>query len=258
MERCFVIQPFDKDKYDRRFEDIFKPAIKNADLEPYRIDQDLSVRIPIDDIEKGIKDSSICFAEITTDNPNVWYELGFAFACDKDVILVCSEERQSNFPFDIQHRQIIKYKTSSKSDYETLEETITKKIIAIKNTSKKVKILSDTPVQEKEGLKGHEIAILILLMQNQFSIDDSFPVASLKSEMNKSGYTDIATSVGIKSLIQKNMVIIKGIDDYNHYEYYACRLTDDGMNWIMSNQDQFEFRKPKQENIIKKEDDLPF
>ena len=259
METCFIIQPFDKDKFDKRFEDIFKPAIIKANLEPYRIDQDLSVRIPIDEIEKGIKDSSICFAEITTDNPNVWYELGFAFACQKDVILVCSEERLNNYPFDIQHRQIITYRTSSKSDYETLEDTITKKINAIRSTSKTVKILNDTPVVEKEGLKSHEIAILILLMENQFSVDDSYSVSTLKIEMGKSGYTDIATSIGIKSLIQKNLVItIKKTEDYYDAEYFACRLTDKGVDWIMSNQDQLQFRRPEHKQRMSLKDDLPF
>lgn len=124
MEKCFVIQPFDNSKFDKRYDDIFKPAITKAGLEPYRIDQDLSVRIPIDEIERGIQDSVLCFAEITTDNPNVWYELGYSFACQKDVILVCSDERSGSFPFDIQHRQIVKYKTSSKSDFESLEDQI--------------------------------------------------------------------------------------------------------------------------------------
>ena len=78
MNKCFVIQPFDNNKYDKRFVDIFKPAIENFGLEAYRIDKDLSVRIPIDEIERNITESQICFAEITTDNPNVWYELGFA------------------------------------------------------------------------------------------------------------------------------------------------------------------------------------
>jgi hypothetical protein len=118
MEKCFVIQPFDNDKFDKRFEDIFKPAIEKSGFEAYRIDKDLSVRIPIDEIEKNISESHICFAEITSDNPNVWYELGYAFACDKDVVMVCSEERTGKFPFDIQHRHIITYKTGSKSDLE--------------------------------------------------------------------------------------------------------------------------------------------
>lgn len=128
MEKCFVIQPFDNDKYDKRFIETFEPAILNAEIEAYRIDRDLSVRIPINKIEQMISESAICFAEITTNNPNVWYELGYAFACGKDVVMVCSDERQDKFPFDIQHRSVITYKTSSKSDYTNLEDTITKKI----------------------------------------------------------------------------------------------------------------------------------
>lgn len=49
MDKCFVIQPFDNDKFDKRYQDIFKPAIDKAELDPYRVDKDLSVRIPIDD-----------------------------------------------------------------------------------------------------------------------------------------------------------------------------------------------------------------
>ncbi|MFD2933897.1 3'-5' exonuclease family protein [Spirosoma flavum] len=67
MEKCFVIQPFDNDKFDKKFADIFEPAIIKAGFDAYRIDKDLSVRIPIDEIEKGISESAICFAEITAD-----------------------------------------------------------------------------------------------------------------------------------------------------------------------------------------------
>lgn len=259
MEKCFVIQPFDNDKFDKRFIDIFEPAILKADFEAYRIDKDLSVRIPIDDIEKGISESAICFAEITSDNPNVWYELGYAFACNKDVVMVCSDERQGMFPFDIQHRHVITYKTSSTSDFKTLEDTITRKIKAFQQKIKTVKQLNTTPIIETEGLKGHEIALLILIMENQISSEDSTSVYGLKNEMNKSGYTDIATSVGIRSLVKNGMIeTFKSVDNYNNNEeYIACRLTDKGENWILSNQDQLQFRKPKNgdKDIT---DDLPF
>lgn len=259
MEKCFVIQPFDNDKFDKRFVDIFEPAILNAGFEAYRIDKDLSVRIPIDEIEKGISESAICFAEITSDNPNVWYELGYAFACNKDVVMVCSDERQGKFPFDIQHRHVITYKTSSTSDFTTLEDTITRKIKAFQLKSKTVKKLNTTPIIETEGLKGHEIALLILIMENQVSAEDSISVYTLKHEMNKSGYTDIATSVGIRTLVKNGMIeTFKNIDNYNNNEeYIACRLTDIGENWVLSNQDQLQFRKAKNndKDII---DDLPF
>jgi len=247
MEKCFVIQPFDNDKFDKRFVDIFEPAILKAEFEAYRIDKDLSVRIPIDDIEKGISESSICFAEITSDNPNVWYELGFAFACNKDVVMVCSDERQGKFPFDIQHRHVITYKTSSTSDFNTLGDTITRKIKAFQTKSKTVKQLNTTPVIETEGLKRHEIALLILIMENQVSIEDSISVFTLKNEMNKAGYTDIATSVGIRTLVKNGMIeTFKEIDNWNNgQEFIACRLIEKGESWILSNQDQLQFRLTK-------------
>ncbi len=263
MRKCFVIQPFDNDKFDKRYTDIFKPAIENADLFSYRIDKDLSVRIPIDEIEKNIYDSAICFAEITTDNPNVWYELGFAFACGKDVVLVCSEEREDKFPFDIQHRHIITYKTGSKSDFEKLEDTITKKIKAILQSSRVIKTLNSTPVVEKEGLKSHEIALLIFMAENQFTSEESISVWNLKNAMNNAGYTDIATSVGIRTLIKKELVISSRESDRwgNGDEYTALRLSEKGENWILNNQDQFVFRmeKPNPTNSSQKViDDLPF
>ena len=36
MPRCFMIQPFDGGQYDKRYEDVFEPAIRAAGLEPYR------------------------------------------------------------------------------------------------------------------------------------------------------------------------------------------------------------------------------
>ena len=52
MGRCFVIQPFDNGgPFDKRYEDVIVPAITEAGLEPYRVDRDPSVNIPIDEIE---------------------------------------------------------------------------------------------------------------------------------------------------------------------------------------------------------------
>jgi hypothetical protein len=68
MARCFIIQPFDNDKFDARYKETFKPAIEEAGFEPYRVDEDVSVLIPINDIEQGIKSATVCFAEISKDN----------------------------------------------------------------------------------------------------------------------------------------------------------------------------------------------
>lgn len=260
MRSCFVIQPFDKDKFDKRYTDVFEPAIRSAGYESYRVDKDNSVIVPIEDIERGIRESAICFAEISTDNPNVWYELGYAFACGKNVIMVCSEERIGKFPFDIQHRFVITYKTGSLSDFNDLSDKITSKIKAIEHKNKTVETLSQIPMQEVKGLRPHEIALLILLMENTVSQEDFISVYSLKSQMNKSGYTDIATSVGIRSLEKIKLVeTFKKEDDWNNgQEFIACKLTEIGENWVLDNQDKLEFKLDESTLNQDPDYDLPF
>ena len=41
---CFVIQPFNE-IYDKRYEDIYNPAIRATGLIPYRVDKDPSARM---------------------------------------------------------------------------------------------------------------------------------------------------------------------------------------------------------------------
>ena len=51
MPTCFEIQPFDGGKYDKRFADIYVPAIEAAELTPYRVDKDPNVDVPVESIE---------------------------------------------------------------------------------------------------------------------------------------------------------------------------------------------------------------
>jgi hypothetical protein len=125
MPRCFVIQPFDSGgPYDKRFDDVLSPAIECAGLDPYRVDRDPSVVVPIDEIETGIRNADICLADISTDNPNIWYEVGFAMASKKNVLLICARNRSTPYPFDVQHRNIIRYASDSPRDFEKLKKQI--------------------------------------------------------------------------------------------------------------------------------------
>jgi hypothetical protein len=258
METCFIIQPFDKGKFDQRYTDVFEPAIKAAGLDPYRVDRDPSVRIPIEQIEEKIRSSKICFAEITVDNPNVWYELGYAFACGKDVVMV-TEERQ-RFPFDIQHRHVLTYQTSSKSDYEKLEINIKDRLIGLLGKQQSVNRIIDNPLKESEGLKPHELTFLLLLLENQLSDDESVSVYLLKNDMEKAGFNSLATSISVRELKRKGLIETKKEFSFNNEEYLTSKLTNLGEEWIHNNQDKIEFRKSKQDidesPVV--EDELPF
>ena|ERR1044072_426522 len=166
MSRCFVIQPFDKAKFDKRFDAIFKPAIIEAGLEPYRVDKDQSVEIPIQAIEAGIRESDICLADITTDNPNVWYELGYSVANGKDVVMVCSTERATKFPFDVQHRRIITYSPESPQDFDDLKRDIVSSLEALMKKKRELQTVSSlSPLKDTEGLTSHKAVTLVSVME---------------------------------------------------------------------------------------------
>ena len=236
MPTCFVIQPFDGGKFDKRFNDTFYPAIKEAGLDPYRVDQDPQVEVPIESIEKGIRAAAICLADITTDNPNVWYELGFAFAAGKSVVMVCSDERKElRFPFDIQHRTVIKYKSESTSDFEQLWQEIKDRIEALLTKDERLRQLAESDsVAPIEGLSQPELAVLA-----ELAGENELPEWSLKNAVERTGFTSIGFNLGLRRLLRKEFV--ESVERRNQRDdaYLAVRLTPTAWDWIEENENLF-------------------
>jgi hypothetical protein len=106
-DTCFVMMPF-AEPLGSHFEKIYKPAIEKAKLNPMRADADIfGTGKIIDQIWSGINNATILLAELTSRNPNVFYELGLAHALEKPVVLVSSNEE--DVPFDLQHIRVIYY-----------------------------------------------------------------------------------------------------------------------------------------------------
>lgn len=245
MNKCFVMQPFDGGVFDKRYEDVFAHAIRDAGLEPYRVDQDPKVSIPIQDIESGIRDSRICFAEITLNNPNVWFELGYVIASAKEVVMVCSSERTTRFPFDVQHRSIIRYSIESVRDFESLRKQITTKIKAILHREEQLPRVSELAKLNKiEGLEQHEIVCFAALAENLDHPEDHAPAYQIKRDMERSGFTKIATTVSVKSLIQKELISYDRYSDFDGDSYIGYSLTEKGWSWVLENQSRFMLKQP--------------
>ena len=226
MPKCFVIQPFDGERFDKRYEDVFAPAIRSAGLEPYRVDRDPGTSVLIDDIEQGIETSHACLAEISMDNPNVWYELGYAIASKREVVLVCSDERDKPFPFDVQHRAVIKYSTQSLSDFEEVRSKIAERLEAVLSKRENLTQLATlTSVSRVEGLEQYEIAILVALAQSPDAIDSTASAHGIGSDIEQAGFTRLAATLGLKSLCDRKMLDqVQEEDDYGNC-YTASRLS---------------------------------
>jgi hypothetical protein len=249
-----VIQPFDKGPFDKRFRDVLVPAIKAADLEAYRVDLDPAVSIPIDAIETGIQNAEICLADISLDNPNVWFEVGYAIAAKKEVVFICSEERKTPFPFDVQHRTITRYATASPSDFSELQDKITQRLKAIVKSNAELGIVSKlSPTQETEGLAPHEVAALVILMEDNLTPDSYTYPHEIKERMERAGFTTVAVSLALSRLKFKEfLVYVKVTDDFR--EYTMCSITEKGRRWIQDNQSSLIL---KHDSGLKDED-IPF
>jgi hypothetical protein len=93
------------------FELIYRPAIEKAGLRAVRADADIFATGKImDQVWSGINAARVLVAELTSKNPNVYYELGLAHAMKKPVVLVSA--REDDVPFDLQHIRVIYYDTT--------------------------------------------------------------------------------------------------------------------------------------------------
>jgi nucleoside 2-deoxyribosyltransferase len=259
MARCFVIQPFDRGRFDKRYKDVFEPAIRAAELEPYRVDRDPGVVIPIDDIETGIRDSDICLADITTNNPNVWFEFGLAIAGGKDVVLACSTERTEPYPFDVQHRAIVKYATESPSDFEALHTSIVERLKVLTERREALANVADlVPMKGEAGLSGHEIAALVVIAERCVSPGTSVAPGEVEGAMRKAGYTRIATTLSVRALIKKGLVettVVYGELDHAWEEFQP---TASGMQWLLDNQERLVLRRTREPEPPPSDDEVPF
>lgn len=99
---CFVIMPFKEEEFPQKtYTSVIKPFVEDQfKIGCYRVDEDnLPDRID-NKIYSYLLRSAFVIAEVTTLNPNVFYELGLAHMLEKDCIIVTSTPI-SKIPFDI-------------------------------------------------------------------------------------------------------------------------------------------------------------
>jgi nucleoside 2-deoxyribosyltransferase len=243
MPRCFVIQPFNEE-FDELYDQVFAPAIREAGMEPYRVDRQPATNILVENIEAGIRDSDACLADISTDNPNVWYELGFAIASGKDVVIVCSGNRPHPLPFDVQHRNIFRYCVPE--DRERLRADITARLKTLEHKRTRLERLVTFSAEETVGgLEGKEAAALLSVASNRLTSDATVHPRQVRHDMESAGFTAMAVTLALEELRRRRWVEeVPESDDAGH-QYTAYRLTRAGVAWLERHQDAFRLVEPE-------------
>jgi hypothetical protein len=104
----FVAMPFADDFMDTFEIGIYEP-IKNLNIKCERSDSTAFAGDIVQRIRERIELASLIVAEVTTPNPNVYLEIGYAWGKNKPVLLVCRDTAEVNF--DIRNHNCIKYKS---------------------------------------------------------------------------------------------------------------------------------------------------
>jgi hypothetical protein len=238
-----VCQPFDADgPYDKRYTDVIEPAVADAGLEPYRVDRDPSASIPIDKLEETIRTAAACVVDISTENRNVWYELGYARASRIPLVMICLQNVKP--AFDIQHRNIVFYSADAPRDFEQLKTRITERLKAELQLREKEAELSGefpSPMAKSSGLRPHEIAALALVMQLRADPHDAIGFFQLRRAMENAGLNATATNLAVVQLKRLGLVELREAYDQQANEpYQGLVLTEAGENWLLDHVDELD------------------
>jgi len=112
LDTCFVMMPFGE-WFDRYYQEIYAPAIKEAGFEPVRADELFTTGSVVEQVWEQVQKSRVLLADLTDRNANVFYELGLAHAAIKPVVLTAA--RLDDVPFDLRHLRVIVYDTREPS-----------------------------------------------------------------------------------------------------------------------------------------------
>lgn len=132
--KIFVAMPFFSKDIVASYNDIYKTVINEIkekypiDIELYEIMTNEGATLNIvQDIMNKIKGCTIFIADITDNNPNVTYEMGWARALEKPTIIL----REKDAPEPSSDYKMDYYETYNKAAHLSLKEAINKHLIAV-------------------------------------------------------------------------------------------------------------------------------
>lgn len=96
---CFVVMQF-TDEYNSLYQEVIRPTCEAFGYTVVRADDFYTSGLIINDITRSIEEATIVIADITPNNPNVFYEVGYAHGIRKPTILL-SDRKRDQLPFDM-------------------------------------------------------------------------------------------------------------------------------------------------------------
>lgn len=117
-KKCFIIMPFtlkeidqskyrDQNHWNEVFEGLIVPAVNEAEMIPDRDDHDIGSRLIVENILEKIEKSDLILCDLSSHNPNVFLELGWALRSNKPYILI--KDDLTTYTFDLNQQYTFNY-----------------------------------------------------------------------------------------------------------------------------------------------------
>ena len=107
--QAFVVMQF-TEEFDTLYREVIKPTCESFGYECIRADDVYKNGLIITDITSSIRAASVVVADITPNNANVFYEVGYSHAIMKPTILLAEKGR--DLPFDVSAFRTVFYENT--------------------------------------------------------------------------------------------------------------------------------------------------
>jgi hypothetical protein len=164
--KAFIIMPFGSE-FDMIFSDLIKPPLEESGYEVTRADSILDQHNILKDIIRNIAEADLIIVDLTSINPNVFYELGIAHAMLVPTVLLT--QSIDDVPFDLKSYRVIAYSTNIFNAQE-----LPKRLKEIADKAKNNNLSFGNPVSDflpKEKIKGKSVEKKIVAEQEEKNID---------------------------------------------------------------------------------------
>lgn len=125
-KKMFVIMKFDDKQLDSTYQLVIRETARSKGFDVVRIDEIEDSGNITDQIMENIRASDVVFADLTGERPNCYFELGYAMALGKEVILSVKEGAAVHF--DVRAYRFIVWDTDI-----YLKERLEKRLELIRN-----------------------------------------------------------------------------------------------------------------------------
>jgi len=176
---CFVLMPF-RPNFKRLYEEHIRPILEKAGFRILKADDLYTTSAIVEDIWEYINKARLIIADVTSRNPNVFYELGIAHTLGKETVILTQNEK--DIPFNLSHLRHFKY-DDNEVGWKLLRKDLQEIVTFIK--SKPVPIGQNT----KESVLLKRIKDDLILLKKEITLDleneafqrRAFPIDIFKS-----------------------------------------------------------------------------